>query len=1416
MQKNSAQRHDAFLSYNTSDQPAVEKLNMRLTAEAKLTTWLDRLNLIPGDLWQEGIEEALDESRACVVFLGPKGLGPWQNEEMRLALQSRVERLGFRVVPVLLPGAELPNRGELPRFLARQVWVDFRGPQGLDNDDEFGRLVAGILGVRRQPCEGPPLAAAPVQCPYRGLEVFNEADAKFFFGRAATTQHLVETLRPVRFLAVLGPSGSGKSSLVRAGLLPALKAGALPHSGDWAYISLTPGPHPLHELALKIAALAKSGDLVGSAREMLNSLESDERSLHLRVGLSLAGHPRESRYFFLIDQFEELFTLCRSQDERLKFIENIRYATTLAGGQTTVVLAMRADFLARAAESDGLAEMISGRDFVINSMDEVGLRQAIEEPARLVGFTFETGLVERIIKDIGREPGALPLLEHALLQLFERADDNRMMTQGSYDKIGGVQGAIAKRADEIFGALTSQQQEIARRVLLRLTQPGNGTEDTRRRSAMDELLTRGDDRPALEDVVEKLTDARLLTTSADVRGIQQVDVAHEALIRGWPLLRRWIDESRAALRVHRRVTEASAEWRERERDPSVLYRGARLAEVIDWRKDNDDALNDLEREFLDASLAQRIHEDEDGRNRQQRELEALRTTAAAEGKRAEAEAKRAETERKARRRERYFTVGLSILSLTALVISYLAVRQQRISKSRELAAKSSALLAIDPQLALNAAADAVNAASTEEAENALRQSLLRSHLRTVLQGHTLEVSTAQFSNDGKLVLTAGGDNVPRIWNPETGQRMTELRGHSDSISSAALSPDGRLAVTGSADRTARIWDTRTGECRFELSGNAAGVDTVAFSPSGKFVVTGSLTARVWSTESGRMLVEFKKHVGPVWSAAFSPAGDLVATASADNSAIVWSADTGQTKFELRAHTGPVFSVTFSRDGRLIATASYDGTARVWDAVTGRSLFEVSGHAGPVRSIAFSTDGKLIVTGSSDNTARVWDAETGGSLVELRGHTGAVLSAMFSPTGDCVMTASLDGTSRIWDVGTGREIAELRGHSGSVRFATFSPSGALALTASEDRTARIWSIHTCDQIADLSDHGGPIWTAAFSPNQKLVATGSSDNTAKLWDAEAGSTLFTLSGHKGAVRCAAFSPDNTSLVTGSDDHLARVWDAGTGQLMHELAGHSGSVRTTLFSPDGKFILTGSNDNTGRIWSAKTGQLIHVLDGHVGAIADAAFSTDAKRVATASWDTTARVWDADTGNCIAILRGHEAGIRCVVFSPDGSIVVTASNDQTARLWNPMDGHCLVELRMHSGKVLSSAFSPNGKLVATGSDDNTARVWETGGRCVTECRGHTGAVSRVAFSPNSKFLLTASDDHRARVWDVVTGEVLAEFRGHTDPLTAASFSSSGNAALTASEDGSARIYNSGVFASVKDLLTLVPRRAALQMREQ
>jgi WD40 repeat protein len=554
-----------------------------------------------------------------------------------------------------------------------------------------------------------------------------------------------------------------------------------------------------------------------------------------------------------------------------------------------------------------------------------------------------------------------------------------------------------------------------------------------------------------------------------------------------------------------------------------------------------------------------------------------------------------------------------------------AQQQRNLAQSGELAATSSLLAPVDPDLSLSLLNEATRRARTSQAEDAFRQFLLETSMRAVLRGHSEAVRSAAYSPDGRFIVTASWDKTARVWDASTAQPVAELKGHSSEVNSASYSPDGRFIVTASRDKTARVWNASSALPVAELKGHSAYVYSAAYSPDGRFIVTASAdgTARVWNASTAEFVAELKGHSSAVISAAYSPDGKFIVTASDDRTARVWDASTAKLVAELKGHLSEVWSAAYSPDGRLIVTASADGTARVWNASTAEPIAELKGHSAYVYSAAYSPDGKFIITVSADGTARIWNASTSQLVAELKGHSNGVLSAAYSPDGRFIVTASWDKTARVWDASSSQFISELKGHSANVNSAAYSPDGRFIVTASDDRTARVWNASTAELVAELKGHSSSVISAAYSPDGRFIVTASDDRTARVWNASTTEPVAELKGHSGTVRSAAYSPDGRFIVTVGDDSTARVWNASTAQSVAELKGHSAYVNSAAYSPDGRFIVTVGDDRTARIWNASTAEPVAELKGHSAYVNSAAYSPDGRFIVTVSGGQTTRIY-------------------------------------------------------------------------------------------------------------------------------------------------------------------------------------------------
>jgi WD40 repeat protein len=960
-----------------------------------------------------------------------------------------------------------------------------------------------------------------------------------------------------------------------------------------------------------------------------------------------------------------------------------------------LVLTLRADFYDRPLLYSGFGDLVRDHTEVVLPLSSSELAQAINGPAERAGLLLETGLPSAIVGDVSKQPGALPLLQFALTELYERRE-GRSLTIAAYQAIGGVSGALARRADELYESLDAPSKEAARQMLLRLVTLGESTEDTRRRILQSELLSVGADRKVTQQVIDTFGKYRLLTFDREPKTrAQTVELAHEALIREWKLLRSWLNASRDELRQHQRLASATVEWLNAGRDPSYLASGSRLSQFETLTDSQTLSLNDDERAYLDASIEQRL---------------------------------------RASNRLRLFIAGLIIFSAVALALAVFAIRERnraeleaQISNSRALAVTAlNNIEQLDLALLLNL--EALNTYDTFEARHSLLTTLqYRPRLAQFLQGHTDPVRTVAISPDGTVIASGSRNNMIILWDAATGQpALAPLSGHTGSINSLAFSPDGRTLVSGSADGTLRLWNTATGEPIGEpLEGHADAVWGVAFSPDGALIASGSadMTVRLWDAATGEAVGQpLEGHTDIVFAVAFSPDGERVASGSGDATVRLWDAATGEAVGEpLMGHTNYVLALAFNARG-LLVSAGADNMIFVWTSFDDPFSFSTN-HTNWIRSLVFDPTGEALASASADNTIRLWNPLLGLEIADpLLGHTGEVWGVTYSPDGQSLISAGADNVLIRWDMNPQYEtLGQLvTGHAETIASVAFSPDGALFATASgdsaigEDNTVRLWDAASGEEVALMEGHGGPVTSVAFSPDGQLLASGSADQTIILWNMLTHRIVTALTGHQQAVFSVAFSPDGTQLASGGDDGAVILWDVESGTALGEpLLEHSDGVLAVAFSPDGKLLASGSRDGTVILWDAVTrSPLAEPLAGHSDQVTSVAFSPDGRTLASGSRDGTAILWDVAT------------------YQPIGQ---------------PLDGH--------GGRyVLGVAFSPDGRLLASGGEDNQMILWDIaeGRELGQPFVGHLDWVNSVAFSPDGRQLASASRDATAILWDV------------------------------------------------------------------
>jgi WD40 repeat protein len=1350
-----------FISHSSLDPDQAARLLDWLHANGFNETFLDfdkHAGLAAGSDWERSLYREMAEAEVVILVLTSN----WFESKWCFAEFTQARALGKAIFPLI----ESPV-GETV------VSPDIQTLDLVKNrEDALSRLLKALNEIVLNSRGG--FDWDQTRPPYPGLLALDQPDAAIYFGRDNDIRRLIERLSARRvqggakLVAVLGASGSGKSSLIRAGLLPRLKR----DKATWiALPPFRPQVHPLDELAQSVGVALGAGADWRHWRDAFTGPDLVRTLSGLAGDLRAAGGQNEAQILISIDQAEELFGTADKTEVKAFF--EVLNALQDPSLPFLVVLAMRSDYLGELQKAPGLTAAFE--EFSLKPMPLDRVRDIIEGPARVAGLTVDEDLIVAAMNDAATDD-ALPLLAFALRELYDRFGQTKKLTLEAYLALGDpaaqlspLENAVRSKADEVLAAAKASPEDLdaLREAFVPAMVRVNPQGEYVRRPAHLEALP-----PKARPLLESLARARLLSIEG-AGDASTVEVTHEALLRKWPLLRGWLDQEREFLIGVDQLEHYLHDWQRApaaEKNDALLV-GLQLSRARAWLTSKPAQLSEDERNFIRASIARRD----------------------------------AEIARRERSRLRVLQASMAA-SLILLIVAAGAIWEWHNAQAQKITAQSGnrageaerqAGVGGNNATALHTAIAAVELRQTHETEFALRTALEAPLERFILHHHE-EVRTAAFSPDGTRIVTASDDKTARVWDSVTGNLLLTLSGHQGAIWDAAFSPDGKLIVTTSADKSAIVWDAESGDKSVILKGHSAVVEAAAFSPDGTRIVTASddATAIVWDTATGQKVTTLKGHTGGLVKASFSPDGTRIVTASQDHSAMVWDARTGKPLSTLKGHAEEVRDAVFSTDGTRIVTASRDMTAMVWDARSGHPLATLKGHLDQVNTAVFSPDGTHIVTASNDHTARVWDSQSGVLILILPGHTDYVDRATYSPNGKFIVTSSWDRTARIWNAKTGELLSTLMGHDSKVNSAVFSPDGKRILTASQDKTARVWDAAAGDALSTLSGDSSFVFHADLSPDLSRVVIASADDTLQVKKAEMAAMMAPTAGHTNAA-VTVFSPDANQIAAGA--YFAQVWNVQTGQLGATLKGHLGLVGRASFSPDGKRVVTASFDGTARVWDADSGQPLLTLAGHTGIVWDASFSSDGKRIVTAGADKLAIVWDANSGQRLQTLSGHKGMVLSAVFSPDGTRVATASSDRTAQVWDVGSGKSLATLTGNTWIVYQARFSPDGKRVVAAGSDDSVRVWDAAtGKQQLDLEGHTDDVMDATFSPDGTRIVSASDDHTVRLWDSETGVPLGTLTGSTDWVFTAAFSPDGTRIVSISWDGTARMY----VADLPDLL--------------
>ncbi|NHC35502.1 nSTAND1 domain-containing NTPase [Scytonema millei] len=1153
------------------------------------------------------------------------------------------------------------------------------------------------------------------KCPYRSLSYFseNKEDAEVFYGREALTKQLIQKVgNKQRLITVLGASGSGKSSLLRAGLLYGLKLGQeIPGSDRWIYITpFTPKETPLKNL---LAAFSRSfPDLSLSRNATVNIFHQTVEKLKVL----------NTPTVLIIDQFEECFTMCNESKQK----EFFKYLRELIDSVDTIciLMGMRSDFRARLREYPQVAEKLD-KHFIVEHLNSQEIEAAITKPADLVGVGIEGELKRKLIDDVEDYPGSLPLLQYTLTELWResRQQGEKFLYLKTYEGLGGIEGTLQKRADEIYNSLLAEEKTVARRIFLELTQMGETT-DTRRRVRLHEMANSHHSLELLQQVSEKLADkdARLITKTDDDESHDVIlDVVHEALLRHWTQLNEWKREYQNAIAIERRIEASAQEWQENDRKPEYLLQETRLglAEEYLIRYGSLGMLDGIAEEYIEESqkLRDRLHQQE--KESRRRELETARQLAQFQKEARQQAEERAEEQAKTNKKLRSRAVGLGVVSVLAVV-----------------AAGSSMVFW------QNAKRQATNAELGEKVTTIDNLLATKPVERLVLAIQ----ATGQSLSELNRVTAAVESSLLQVVQTDIRERNRLSSGWA-----TAISPDGATIVTGSSDGNLQLWDRKGQAIGKPFVGHTDSVQSVAFSPDGKSIVSGSRdsSVRLWDLQGQAIGKPFEGHTGFVYSVAFSPDGKSIVSGSGDSSVRLWDLQGQAIGKPFEGHKGFVYSVGFSPDGKSIVSGSGDSSVRLWD-LQGQPIGEpFVGHRNFVQSVGFSPDGKSIVSGSGDNTLRLWNLQGQPIGEPFVGHTNYVLSVAFSPDGKSIVSGSDDNSVRLWDL-QGQPIGEpLVGHTQRVYSVAFSPDGKSIVSGSDDNSVRLWDLQGQAIGKSFVAHTNSVWSVAFSPDGRHIASGSGDNSVRLWNLQGQAIGKPFVGHTNSVWSVAFSPDGRHIASGSNDNTLRLWNLQGKPIGKPFVGHTNYVNSVTFSPDGKLIVSGSGDNTLRLWNLQGKAIGKPFVGHTNYVLSVAFSPDGKFIVSGSDDNSVRLWDLQGRPLGKPFIGHTNSVWSVAFSPNGKLIVSGSDDNSVRLWNLQGQPIGKPLVGHTDSVFSVAFSPDGKSIVSGSRDNTLRLWDLQGQLMSILQGHENTIFSVAFSPNGRYIVSGSQDNTLRLWD-------------------------------------------------------------------
>ena len=1200
--------------------------------------------------------------------------------------------------------------------------------------------------------------------PYQGLESFDKEHKDLFFGRSLLVDKLYEFVKNNPFTIVLGASGSGKSSLVKAGLIPKLEE---LKDDKWFILDpIRPGESPFRSLnnALQL-------------KDIPQVYVKNQDSLSKAIS-TWASSNQDSKLILLIDQSEELVTLCRSEEERKSFFQQIASALASHPQRLRVVLTLRSDFEPQLREvglkfitaTQRFGKTIfnnnwqTGR-FIVPAMTRAELREAIEKPAETRVMYFDPhDLVELLIDEVAGMPGALPLLSFALSELYlkylarQREAEirgqtiDRAITLEDYKEIGGVIQSLTGRADEEYCKLVqldATYEQIVRNVMLRMVALGSG-ELARRRVHLEELRYPEKIQPQVLEVIEQFSSVRLLVHGTDSDNKPFVEPAHDALVRGWQRLKDWVQDEKN-LGLQRRLTPAASEWKSKQ-NRSYLWHNDPYLDVLQNIKSTDKSwLNEVEAEFVERSV---------------------------------------------KRREGELWLWRGGFTLAILFISTVALNQwvrTQDAEIRALASSSESLFASNRQL--DALIDGIKAEkklkfmarlpigiqseTRTQVMNALQQALYWAQENNRWESEQSQIRSVRFNPSGNMIASASDDGSINFWNSENGERIGRIVANKSKddkrrVNSIDFSGNRKILASAGFDKKIKLWDMdnyKEYKGIKPLEGHNGEVFSVNFSPNGQILASGSWdkTIKLWDIKTGKLKKTFpphpQKNFQEVNVVSFHPNGNLIASSYRDGKIRLWNLF-GKVVKTFPGHQGDVIAVRFSQDGKILASAGFDNKIKLWDVTTGKEIDTIEGHNNRVYSLSFSRDGKTLASAGSDNVIKLWNLENLKNIKEietLEGHSKAIFSVRFSPDDKTLVSAGADTTIRLWDVNT---------------------SKYFIYPKSTDKKSLVSKPQKPTQLA--------LKKPSLKQNLPLPSTSS---TPKSWQGKIiqGREIQRFSGYNDSVVSISFHPKNTTIATASErDNKIILWSEGNKDWdVKILSGHKGNINYITFSPDGQILASASDDGTVKFWNSAKGTPIHTLDTKKQSVQHVSFSLDGKIIATTDKNNLLQLWSLNNLKQEIQLPNQIKG-SVSKFIPNSNIIATTVDYNrklkqyySIKLWNVTDGKEIKELNEHKGSIYAISVSQDGKFIASASADQTIKVWDVDGnksQSIKTLKGHKSEVRDVSFSPDGKILASSSADNTIKFWDTQNYHEIATLRGHNAPVFSIGFSINDNGRFLAS----------------------------------